>query len=634
MINTANSTHQSIHIPTWVILLIAAINGLVYLFLIPPWQHYDEPGHFEYVWLLAKTGRKPIVGEYDAAMRREMLSSMVEHKFFHNMGGIPNLIALDEAPWIGVEQLDDPALYYFIVSLPLRLFSGLDITNQLYIARLASWMMFLFAVWVASRASRDLFGEKSLLSVAAPLFMAGLPGFVELMTAVNNDVGAIAISCLFYWMALRILLFGVNLKRFIVLIISCLIGYYTKATTYQMLFMAPLILLWGVPGRRNWHIVQWCMSFSYIVGIILGMFNWQMYTPAYFYPERTAILYPLQNAPLGHQVLSLTNGKLVRQSLPQKSIEEIQGKETTIGGWMWADQTKSVSLPSLVIDGEKIRPVKDQIEITDKPTYYSYTVLMPEKISRAWLQIDTNNWSEPNQLYVDGLVVTPKMFSPETSPNFTDDNGNRGEWGGQSFQNSLRNASFEVGLPLIKPWAVNLLGKGRINPDYFWSFLDWKGSGNYFLKGFWRILQTFWGYFGWAHVPLLGEDWIYFVFFVFTILGLFGIVFQIFRDWQNISWSITLIFSAAVIGQLWIVLMRSTGTWFEQVSYPVARYFFPVIIPSVMGLIGGWSYWGKIVKINNHIATLVLVGFLFMLVVLNCWAWWSIAFYYGGNYNG
>ena len=33
------------------ILLLALFHGLIYVFLIPPWQHYDEPNHFEVVWL-------------------------------------------------------------------------------------------------------------------------------------------------------------------------------------------------------------------------------------------------------------------------------------------------------------------------------------------------------------------------------------------------------------------------------------------------------------------------------------------------------------------------------------------------------------------------------------------------------
>ncbi|HEY80691.1 MAG TPA: hypothetical protein G4O05_06380, partial [Caldilineae bacterium] len=50
------------------ILLLALLNGLLYLFLVPPWQHYDEPGHFEYAWLIADRGRLPQAGDYDPAM--------------------------------------------------------------------------------------------------------------------------------------------------------------------------------------------------------------------------------------------------------------------------------------------------------------------------------------------------------------------------------------------------------------------------------------------------------------------------------------------------------------------------------------------------------------------------------------
>jgi len=67
------------------------MNGLFYVFIIPPWQHYDEPNHFEYVWLIADRGRLPMPGDYDQEMRRTVAISMIEHNFFRGMGFTPDL---------------------------------------------------------------------------------------------------------------------------------------------------------------------------------------------------------------------------------------------------------------------------------------------------------------------------------------------------------------------------------------------------------------------------------------------------------------------------------------------------------------------------------------------------------------
>jgi hypothetical protein len=47
----------------------ALFHGLIYGFLVPPWQDYDEPNHFEYVWLIANRIRMPRKGDYDQVMR-------------------------------------------------------------------------------------------------------------------------------------------------------------------------------------------------------------------------------------------------------------------------------------------------------------------------------------------------------------------------------------------------------------------------------------------------------------------------------------------------------------------------------------------------------------------------------------
>ncbi len=55
------------------LVLLGLVYGLLYVFLIPPWQHNDEPGHFEYVWLIANRPGWPHAGDYDPDMRRAML---------------------------------------------------------------------------------------------------------------------------------------------------------------------------------------------------------------------------------------------------------------------------------------------------------------------------------------------------------------------------------------------------------------------------------------------------------------------------------------------------------------------------------------------------------------------------------
>src|SRR3954468_13959322 len=85
------------------VLLIALCQGVLYLCLQPPWQHYDEPTHFEYAWLIAHHPGLPTFGAVDQAARRDIAASMIQYDFFRN---IPWPALLTNGPIeIGVSEL-------------------------------------------------------------------------------------------------------------------------------------------------------------------------------------------------------------------------------------------------------------------------------------------------------------------------------------------------------------------------------------------------------------------------------------------------------------------------------------------------------------------------------------------------
>ena len=50
----------------WLFLGLGFVLGVVYLFLLPPWQHYDEQNHFEKVWLQTQSpGNKDFNQKYN-----------------------------------------------------------------------------------------------------------------------------------------------------------------------------------------------------------------------------------------------------------------------------------------------------------------------------------------------------------------------------------------------------------------------------------------------------------------------------------------------------------------------------------------------------------------------------------------
>src|SRR3954453_10058776 len=233
------------------VLLIAFCQGLLYLCLQPPWQHYDEPTHFEYAWLIAHQPGLPQLGTVDQALRRDIAASMFQYDFWRNIPQ-PALLT-DGTIEIGITELGHPPAYYMLVSLPLRLVAHLDITSQLYVARGVSILLFVLTIAIAGGLMHDLTPRGHVLRWAVPLAIALIPPFADLMTAVNNNVGAVALFSLFLWGAVRAIRFGVSWPRLICIFGTALLAVWTKNTAAIAIPLALLASLTAFWIQRGWR---------------------------------------------------------------------------------------------------------------------------------------------------------------------------------------------------------------------------------------------------------------------------------------------------------------------------------------------------------------------------------------------
>src|SRR5438105_7409914 len=138
-------------------------------------------------------------------MRRNVARSMLEHGFYRGLRYVPDLQS-DSIIDIGFSPLNyHPPLYYVIAGLPLRVFAEADVTAQLYAARLVSLLLFLSTIVAGYGCMRLLTPEGNMLRWLVPATMALLPGYVDIMTSVNNDVGATAAFSLVLWLCLSMM---------------------------------------------------------------------------------------------------------------------------------------------------------------------------------------------------------------------------------------------------------------------------------------------------------------------------------------------------------------------------------------------------------------------------------------------
>jgi len=631
------------------ILLVGLVHGLIYIITIPPWQHYDEPNHFEYSWLIAQRGVLPHSGDYDQSMRREVAVSMINHGFFKGMSFTPDINVQGQPIWIGsYSQLNDPPLYYLLVSIPLRLFRLDGVTQQLYAARLISLLLYLLSIVAAWGAVREVTSRESRLRWLVPMTLALLPGYVDFMTSVNNNVGAVAFFSLFLWFSLRLVRRGFRWQDFLWAVIMTGFCLLTMKIVWIALPLLMVTLLFSL-STGHWRGLTWGLSI-FVVVISLGLiFSWgdaAWWARSGFQKATTRKV--VSNTPLGRAAFRLdaTPGSpppYLVQLLPIASGQGLKGKTVTLGGWMWASRPIVARSPVLrVFTGGQ--EYFQTVSLDETPTFHFFTVAIEGDPTRTGVILLPVNQqvSEPVTVYYDGLTLVEGAYPLDIVPKYDDSRGNRINWGGEVIPNLLRNPSAESAWLRFRPW-VDVYGS-RVLPDLganepslaLYSALDWQGSGWYYRSATGILLRTFWAKFGWGHVALLGHKPYRFL-GILTAIGIAGAMLAIWRQGKQLPWDGLMLLGLAALGIWGLTYVRGTNYIFISTSvyYPVARYIYPAIIPTILIWVTGWLEIFRIFKrlVDRWVHPPVFLGYLIFFLFfigLDIWSFVSIQHFYAG----
>jgi hypothetical protein len=131
---------------------LALLHGLLYAYLVPPWQAPDEPTLFEYAALVTALGRVPSTADADPQIERRIVDSLSRHGFFERMIGHPldppahSMREVRAQMFLPRQVGSDPPLYFVLAAPLLGAFAGASIETQLLALRL------LGAVFVAGAA--------------------------------------------------------------------------------------------------------------------------------------------------------------------------------------------------------------------------------------------------------------------------------------------------------------------------------------------------------------------------------------------------------------------------------------------------------------------------------------------------
>jgi hypothetical protein len=433
------------------IILIGLIISLIYTFIVPPWEHYDEPAHFEYAWLIAHRLKLPGIGDHDQDLRLAVGQSLVETRFFERRGlGSPNLTDSSEPLWMGVGQAGDPPLYYILTAIPLFLLQAAPVNWQLYSGRVFTILFLLITIYSAYKITSELTPPRHPLRWLAPLIIVLLPGFVEFMTAVNNYPAVIGFTSLWLLSAVRLIKNKWSIKQFLILLVLTIICLFTQKVVFYTIFLIPFILFLSLlPRGKEW--MGWAIGIIVGIGILAISFNlndaafWlrsneQEPQSREFLSQESGFKFALHGYTYPDPIWD-ANDTAMRsgffQLIPIEISNQLKGKQVTIGAWVWAEHAIQGFGPGI----NALYQYQDQwygfkpASISTRPQFIASTITVPLEEDRIQIWLRASSPEEVNtRIYFSGVVFTEGTFPFEISPQLNE-KGTEGNWAGRPFKN-------------------------------------------------------------------------------------------------------------------------------------------------------------------------------------------------------
>jgi hypothetical protein len=623
------------------VLTLTFVRGILYLAIFPPWQHYDEPTHFEYVRLIATRGRLPQPGDHDLAMQQKIAASMQAADFWKE-GQAPTIdFGSDKSPDIGISELYHPPLYYMLVALPQWLATHQSVEVQLYLARFGSVLLYVVIVTAVYGLLTELLAHKPWMSLVIATFVALLPPFTALMSAVNNDAGAAAATTLLLWASVRLVRRGLSPGRIgsVLLLTGACIATKNTASAIAVAILLVLVVIYISRSQRRW--LGAGLALLALIALVT-ILNWGKHASHWYGDEHAAASTRIAvQTPLGRSafVLSADGTRYphtIFQELCRAEGQALRGHTVTLGTWLKAAQAPTGSSGKrlvLQLDDGRGRSLF-QIEATDEWQFYAFTTTIG--IDARGVAISASipkDKDAARQVYLDGLVLVDSEIPLNQLPQFETDQAAKGQWAGQQVTNLLKNGSAEGTWLGLRTWVGDQTIYRQPVFAVLYSLGEWPRTAWVYGPELVTLLQSFWGGFGWNHLRLPAPC--IYLLSVVTGMGVLGSGIGLVRRVKSGHCSLTkqwaawgLLGVALLVGWGGAVLRIHPVFITRHISWPVARYASVVIAPTAAFLCLGWA---EIIprRWTKEAAWLGLLA----LLLLEMAALWTVIlpYYYGGG---
>lgn len=268
-----------------IVSLLFLLRAALALAVIPPWQHPDEPQHFDAVRAVALAPRLDSSLRTDPEVEREILESMAAFGWWGHAGKpdpvtIPKLFGEDPdsfAMSIAVPRTYPP-VYYAASATLLRGLGFRDLLVQFYAVRLLSVVFGLVTLWAVWAATRRLFGCDEIAAGVLALLVVH-PQFVLTATAANPDALVNLLAALIYWQFAAIATGHCVYVAFSTMFVAALLAAFTKPIGAPLLAVAFVAALWLLVvtmrrGGRQLAAGAFVVVLAIAAGFALAWFGW------------------------------------------------------------------------------------------------------------------------------------------------------------------------------------------------------------------------------------------------------------------------------------------------------------------------------------------------------------------------
>jgi hypothetical protein len=361
--------------PAWrapaLLAALALFHGLLFAWLVPPWQAPDEPTLFEYAALVARLGRVPATSDSDPALERQIVDSLVRQRFFEYLTGQPparpphNLDDVREVFFLPRQVGTDPPLYFLVASLPIRALAAQPIETQLLALRLLGVLTIVGSTLCAYAAARELCADREPprgylteyntfpdsqfsigLPLAAGLLVALQPMFVFASAGAGNDGLANLTGAALCWASLRAARLGLRPRRAAALLALALLGLLIKRTLLPPVLLLASIGICMAAGRLarapTSQLVRLGLGAGLLLALALGVGGGLAGERAAGAAAEWSDTQTFVDAPrvlaapsTGRPALDLRPGRGAAQALPGVGAEWAQNQELRFSARVW-----------------------------------------------------------------------------------------------------------------------------------------------------------------------------------------------------------------------------------------------------------------------------------------------------------